>query len=185
MIGIALGAASFCIVFWIDALAVRGIRSAQPIVWLCGIATFVAGLILCLNSAHRAMISPPLRAVGFVFAAAFVVLLVYSLFIEIPFLGQPSRVVSRGTYALCRHPGVLWLGGFLISLFLSSGSWRLLLAIPVWMALDVLWVVLQEKLFFMRIFGAEYEAYQREVPMLIPSSQSIRECARTIFRRDT
>ena len=96
---------------------------------------------------------------------------------------MPSRLVTEGTYALCRHPGVLWLAGLLAGVFLASGSLWMLAALPLWVGLDVLYVVLQEKLYFVRIFGAEYRDYQREVPMLVPTSRSIRECARTIFVR--
>jgi protein-S-isoprenylcysteine O-methyltransferase Ste14 len=97
--------------------------------------------------------------------------------------GAPSRLVTSGTYALCRHPGVLWLALLLVGVFMSSGSPWVLAALPVWVGLDVLYVILQEKLFFIRMFGADYREYQRAVPMLIPTWRSVRECARTLFRR--
>lgn len=80
-------------------------------------------------------------------------------------------------------PGCSGLPGFLGALFLARGSPWLLLAMPVWIGLDAIYIVLQEKLFFARMFGAEYEAYQRAVPMLVPTRRSVRECAQTMFRR--
>ena len=188
MIGIALGAMSFVVVFWVDAASLKRMGYLKPVLWIASIALFISGLLLSLNDPAGLPIPAPLRLVGWVLSVLFALLTVYSLFVEIPFFsayvrkGQPSKVVSRGTYALCRHPGVLWLAGFLIALFLARGSRWLLLAVPVWIGLDTLYVVLQEKLYFVRMFGAEYVAYQRSVPMLIPTVRSMRECARTIFR---
>ncbi len=190
MIGIALGATSFLVVFWVDAASLKGMGHLKPILWLASIALFASGLLLSLNDPDRLPIPAPLVVVGWVLSILFAMLTVYSLFVEIPFLsayvrkGRPSKVVSRGTYALCRHPGVLWLSGFLLALVLAHGSLWLLLAVPVWIGLDILYVVLQERLFFVRMFGAEYLAYQRSVPMLLPTARSVRECARTIFRRE-
>jgi protein-S-isoprenylcysteine O-methyltransferase Ste14 len=189
MVGIVLGAASFFVVFWVDVVSLKRIRWIKPLLWLAGIALFLFGLLRAASDPARIAVASSVSLLGWILCVLFGVLLVYSLFIEIPFLsayvhkGQPLKVISSGTYALCRHPGVLWLGGFLAALFLARGSWALLLAVPVWVALDVLYVVLQEKFFFLQMFGAEYEAYQRVVPMLVPTSRSVRECMRTLLRR--
>jgi protein-S-isoprenylcysteine O-methyltransferase Ste14 len=189
MVGIALGAASFFVLFWVDAVSLKGIRRVKPVLWLASTTLFITGVVLSLRDPARIGFPPALSLIGWVLGGVFFLLLIYSLFIEIPFLsacvqeGQPAGVVSRGTYSLCRHPGVIWLAGLLAALVLATGSLMLLVALPVWIALDVLYVVLQERLFFPRMFGPDYAAYQAAVPLLVPTPRSIRECARTIFRQ--
>lgn len=188
MLGIALGAASFFVVFWVDAVSLHNLRHIKPILWISATALFAAGLVLSARDPSPIVFPAGLSAAGWALGGVFCLLLVYSLFIEIPFVsayvreGAPPAVVCRGTYALCRHPGVLWLAGFLASLFMATGSHALLIAFPLWVGLDGLWVALQEKLYFVRLFGAAYVSYQRTVPMLVPTPRSIRECLRTVFR---
>jgi len=111
-------------------------------------------------------------------------LLLVSLFLEIPFRqtdaadGVGDTLVKTGTYALVRHPGVLWLALFLASLILVSRSRLLLVAAPVWLFMDVLYVWVQECSYFTKMFPG-YEQYQRETPMLIPNGESIAQCIRT------
>ena len=190
MTGLVLGAASFLLVFWVDVVSLRGMRFLKPVLWVASIALFVSGLVLAVLEPGRFELPAPVNGVGWVLAALSAALLAYSLFFEIPFAtayirtGKPSRLVTSGTYALCRHPGVLWLSVLLAGVFLASGSPWVLAALPVWVGLDVLYVVLQEKLFFLPLFGADYREYQGRVPMLIPTSRSARECAHTLFRRE-
>jgi protein-S-isoprenylcysteine O-methyltransferase Ste14 len=183
MVGVALGAASFFVIFWVDVPSLKGIRALQPALWVLSVLLFAAGLVLCSDPAGGFAVARPLRVLGWVFSAAFGLLLVYSLFIEIPFSQPPQQVVSSGTYALCRHPGVLWFAGLLAAFLLARGTRWLLLAAPVWIALDALLAVLQERLFLVRVFGRGYQAYQRTVPMFLPTPRSLRACAQTIFRR--
>jgi protein-S-isoprenylcysteine O-methyltransferase Ste14 len=188
MTGILFGAASFIVLFWVDPVSMKGMRYVKPALWLVGSALLVSGVALCLRHPRRIPLPAALAPVGWALLGLFSALLLYSLFAEIPLAaayvraGQPPHVVSRGTYALCRHPGVLWFAGALGGLFLARGSLALLVAIPVWTGLDVLWVALQERLFFVRMFGQEYRSYQRTVPFLVPTPGSVRACARTIFR---
>ncbi len=189
MTGVLVGALAFLVIFWVDALSLNRVRLLKPVLWVAGAALLVAGALLTVRQPPRVALPIGLRACGWTLAGAFFLLLVYSLFVEVPFVsayaraGRPGRLVRSGTYALCRHPGVLWLAGTLTGLFLATGSLWLLPALAVWTALDVLYVVLQERLFFPRLFGPAYARYQRDVPMLLPTLQSIRACAGTIFRR--
>jgi protein-S-isoprenylcysteine O-methyltransferase Ste14 len=85
--------------------------------------------------------------------------------------GVADRLVKTGTYALVRHPGVLWLALFLSAAVLVSRSRLLLVATPVWLFMDVLYVWVQERLFLERMFPG-YEQYE-ETPMLVPTPTSI------------
>ena len=190
MTGITLGVTAFVVLFWVDAVSLKGMRLVKPALWLISGALFVVGCVLTLRQPPHFPVPGVLAVTGVVLASVFGLLLFYSLFIEIPFVsayvqrGSPLRLVTRGTYALCRHPGVLWLAGLLAGTCLARGSVWMLAALPVWVGVDVLYVVLQEKLFFGRMFGSEYREYQRSVPMLVPTSRSIRDCARTFFMRE-
>jgi len=189
MLGIALGAASFFVVFWVDAVSLNGtMRRMKPFLWVSASGLFVAGVVLSAQDPQPVELPAGVAVVGGSLATLFFLLLIYSLFIEIPLVaasgaGSAPPVISRGTYALCRHPGVLWLAGFLVGAFLTTGSRILLIAIPVWVGLDAVYVVLQERLYFPRLFGGAYADYQRAVPMLLPTPRSLRECARTVFRK--
>jgi protein-S-isoprenylcysteine O-methyltransferase Ste14 len=112
-------------------------------------------------------------------------LLLYSLALELPFQrtylapDAPSQLITTGTYALTRHPGVLWLGLLLIGLLLASRARPLLIAVPLWLAIDVLYVWLQDRFFFPRQFP-DYGRYQRQTPMLWPNRRSLRRCWETL-----
>jgi protein-S-isoprenylcysteine O-methyltransferase Ste14 len=119
-------------------------------------------------------------------AGLFTILLVYSILIEIPFRrtylqkGAGDILVTTGTYALTRHPGVLWLAVCLIGMFLATGTRLLIIAIPVWVIIDTLYVLIQDRYYFPRQFGKAYDDYKMTVPMLIPTLKSIRRCLKTV-----
>jgi len=190
MIGLGLGAISFFIVIWVDVAAIKKINWLKPLLWITSITVFLLAVDSALSDSVRYAAAPTVHIAGWALVALSLVLLCYSLFFEIPFLaayvrtGQPARVVSRGTYALCRHPGVLWFAGVMAGLLLAHPTRSLLFCAPIWLGLDTLYAYLQERLFFVRMFGTEYVSYQRSVPMLIPTLTSVRECLRTLPGRD-
>lgn len=122
---------------------------------------------------------------GWVLMPVSLFLLIYSLFIDLPPRktyvepGVGEELVKTGTYALVRHPGVLWYLLFLISLLLISGAKLMLIAAPVWFFMDVLYVTVQDKFLFGKMFHG-YEDYRQETPMLVPSRKSIGACFRTL-----
>jgi protein-S-isoprenylcysteine O-methyltransferase Ste14 len=192
MIYILVGATAFLILFWVDLAAIKRIPIVKPFLWAAG--TFLFGFALWGVSLSPPRLIPPrpLQILGGCLATAFLLLLVYSLFIEIPFRnaytqrGTDQRLVTGGTYALVRHPGVLWQIGLMTGLLMLTGSLILLIALPLWTALNILYVVIQDKHFFPRMFGQEYKNYQDTVPLLLPTRASFRTCLRTIhYKPDT
>ncbi len=140
--------------------------------------------MVCLRT-ERVLLPLWASWLGWVLLGASLFLLIYSLFIELPFRktyveGEGERgLVRTGTYALVRHPGVLWYALFLLSLVLVSKSKLLLLASPIWLFMDVLWVTIQEWFFFNKMFPG-YDGYRRETPMIVPNRRSIAACIRTL-----
>ncbi len=110
------------------------------------------------------------------------VLLIYTLFFALPFKGtyieqDQLKVYDKGVYALCRHPGVLWLFFFywFLSLFLSSSELRT--AAVMFSLMNFIYAYLQDKLIFPRTL-AGYDEYQKSVPFLIPTLTSCKQCLR-------
>jgi len=175
---VVLGVVAFIIAGFFDLAALRRWRYLKHAI---GLGAFLLwGYAFCglLRVSRRFWLPAPLIWLGWVLLIMATFLLIYSLFIEIPFRqtyaegGVGEVLVTTGTYALCRHPGVLWFGLFLIALLLVSQAQILLVAAPVWFSMDVLWVWVQDAYFFGRMFP-EYPHYQEKTPLLIPTRESV------------
>ena len=143
-------------------------------------------LMVCLK-AERLPLPHWLSWLGWPLLVLSAFLLAYSILLEIPFKqtyatdGVGDRLVKTGTYALVRHPGVLWFGLLLLALMAVTRSKLLLIAAPIWLLMDVLYVWIQERFYFGKMFPG-YEQYKRETPMLIPTRESIIHCVKTLSR---
>jgi protein-S-isoprenylcysteine O-methyltransferase Ste14 len=110
----------------------------------------------------------------------------YSIMVEIPFRkgwverGHTDELVTTGTYALTRHPGVLWFTIAVLASAVATRSRRLLWAAPVLIAADVAHVAFQERFVLRTVFGAAYERYQRETPFVVPTPKSAGRFLRTV-----
>ncbi len=183
-----LGALAFLIAFGFDLASMARRTGLKR-------AILVAAGLLFLLALYQALRQPPLApapgwvvAFGIVLSLLGVSLSAYSLVIEIParstYLapGAPNQLITTGTYALTRHPGVLWFAVILIGLVIANRSLALLIAAPVWLGLDVLYVWLQDRYFFPKQFP-DYGRYREQTPMLIPTVHSTRRCWQTVFQR--
>lgn len=184
---IALGVAAFVIAEFFDLAAFRGWQAVKQAIGLVTILLFGDALIMIALDCDKLQVPVYLSYAGWVLRFVFGLLLIYSPFLEIPFtqtyvaVGAGEHLVKTGTYALVRRPGVLRLALFLPSLVLASRSRPMLLATPTRICADVLYVRMQEKVYFGRMFPG-YERYKKETPMLIPTRTSIGRCYRS-FRK--
>ena len=147
-----------------------------------GRVLFAAGCgLLCASTLWLVWKSRPMPSpVPLVPAFVCLVLLVYTVFFAV----KPSRealaacpegmqpLVCRGVYALCRHPGVLWLGGVYGFLALAWPSRQWLLAFFLFTAGDMFYVLYQDRWIFPHTIH-RYGEYQKETPFLIPTVSSI------------
>ena len=178
---VALGAIAFIIAWFFDWAALQRIRYLKQIIGLAFVILFGYALVMVATQPDKLPLPAWLSSAVWPLLVISGLLLIYSLFLEIPFRqtyadnGAGDKLVKTGTYALVRHPGVLWLALFLLALVLVSRSRLLLLAAPLWILLDVLYVWIQERFFFGRMF-AGYAQYKQETPMLIPTPASIARC---------
>ena len=182
---VLLGSLAFLVAFFFDLAALKGIAYLKQAIGLVFGSLFGFALLMVCLKAERFPLPRWLSWVGWPLLIISACLLVYSIFLEIPFKqtyamnGVGDKLIKTGTYALARHPGVLWFGLFLLALVVISRSQLLLIAAPLWFLLDVLWVWIQDRFYFSQMFPG-YEQYKRETPMLIPTRESIVRCVQTL-----
>lgn len=182
---ILLGALAFGLAFCFDWVSWLRIRRLKPLLGLAAAATLAVALLWTLATPGHFHWPRWTPLIGWPLLALSTLLLAYSLFIELPLAttyvrqGSASTLVRTGTYALVRHPGVLWLWLWLGAWVLVSRGRLMLVAAIVWSLLDTVYVWLQEVTLLPRMFPG-YAAYQKETPMLLPTRQSLIRCLRTL-----
>jgi protein-S-isoprenylcysteine O-methyltransferase Ste14 len=182
---IIIGVLGFLVAPLFEVASIKRIPGAKQCVgvFAAGLVTY-AMVITCLKS-DRLGLPLWLTSLGWILLLMSLLLVAYSLFINLPLRqtyissGVEDRLVKTGTYALVRHPAVLWYALLLLSLILVSKAKLLLVASPIWLLMDTLYVFVQERLLFTKMF-AGYDDYRRETPMLIPNRKSIGACIRTL-----
>ncbi len=187
----ALGAgiAAFLVACFFDWVSIRRIRWGKQGVILAVIALGGYALYSACFRLPRFELPVPAICLGWVLMSLSALLFCYSLFLEIPFSktytkpGVSGELVTNGTWALVRHPGVLWFTLLLVGLILVARTRVLLVAAPVWLVLDVILVVIQDKVVFPRIFPG-YSQYQRQTPMLLPTRKSIMACVKSLRAKE-
>lgn len=115
-----------------------------------------------------------------IISGVFFLLLIYALFIAIPFSktyityreSDAKSVCDQGMYGLCRHPGFWWFTGAYIFLALGVQSTAAILVVAVFIVCNFLYVLFQDMWTFPHIFQ-DYEVYKKNVPFLIPTAASI------------
>lgn len=188
MIAVLAGVASFLVAFTFDIFAIKSVRGVKPMVVFLVVALHAYAIYAACWGVSRFEVPGYVSLLGWATLPIWGLLLLYSLVLELPpgqtyaRPGVGDRLVTTGTYALTRHPGVIWYILALGSLLLACHSRVLLVAVPIWAALDVLHVTVQDKFFFSRMFP-EYKEYQKKTPMLIPTLGSISACIRTVRAR--
>ena len=182
---VSLGLLAFAFALIFDIASLRG-----PL-WLKRVSGLAVPVIFIYAAVEVSCQRPRLAfpfyvgVMGWALLGLSLCLLIYSLFIEISFVqtypgaGTGDRLVTTGTYALCRHPGVLWFSLFVVSLFLVSRSREWLAAGPIWIGADWVYSWIQDRWIFPRMFSG-YADYQHRTPMFVPTRASIGQCMRTI-----
>ena len=184
-----LGVLAFVCALAFDLCSLKGSRWLKRIAGLASVVTFIYATTMVSWRGPKFSFPTWVIVLGWFLLGLSLFLLLYSLFIEIPFAqtyhqpGTGDRLVTTGTYALSRHPGVLWFALFVISLFLVSRSKQWLIAGPVWVLTDGIYAWIQDRYIFPLMFPS-YADYQRGTPMLWPTKASMRRCMQTIGRKE-
>jgi len=115
-------------------------------------------------------------------------LLVYSTVLEIPLRQRRRRMLSahvlvqEGTYALCRHPGALWMGLFVLGWVLAFPGPEVARVAASWFVMELIVVWIQDRWTLPRRLPG-YTLYQRTTPFLIPTRASLKAAWHTWRRR--
>jgi protein-S-isoprenylcysteine O-methyltransferase Ste14 len=186
---IVLGTTGFVIVHLFDVAALKGTPWIKPVIWItgCGLLAFAA--ILASIAPNRFYLPIWVKVSGWIMLPGAMTLLLYSLFGNLPFRetylekGVGSELVKSRLYAIVRHPGIYGSGLLVLSLVLLSASKLMLVAGLVWLGIDIILVVLQDLVFFGRMFPG-YTTYRHETPMIIPNWQSLSRYATDFTLKD-
>ena len=177
------GAASFGLMTLSDALCVFARRPAARGLFVVGqLLLVLATALLLWRTGAGAPAAQPLRLLWLPVLGAGAFALCDTLFFALPAGGSgllPPKatglrpLIDTGMFALCRHPGVLWLGLVYLALWGLLGGSALLWAFMLFFALDVLYVLWQDIWLFPRSI-AGYAAYRQRTPFLVPTPRSVR-----------
>ncbi len=182
---ILVGVLGFVAGYFFELASLKRVAIAKPLLGIAAASLLAYSTVMVSLDSERFWLPGWLQVAGWLLLPVSTFLLVYSLLLELPFLStyrvqdRGPHLVTRGTYALVRHPTVPWYVLLLLSLLLVSRAELLLLAFPIWVSLDVAWIVLQERLLLDRVFP-EYGAYRRSTPMLIPNRRSVVACLKSL-----
>ena len=175
---IVVGCLGFLTIHLADIFSLRKVPGAKPLSWLIGVGLLVYAVTMLSLAADKLPLPQWLVWSGTALLAVSFWLLVYSLFVNLPFrktyvaTGSGDRLITSGLYALVRHPGVHWFILVLAALVLVSRSEMLLIAAPVFAAIDVALVLVQDRFIFGRMFE-DYPRYRQTTPMLVPNRKSL------------
>ncbi len=187
MNGIILGIIAFILMYVFDIFTLYNNKVMKIIFGVSGIGLLIYSTIQVLVDSKIIYIPFLIRMISGSLCVIFIFLLIYSLFLELPFTktyrdeDHNNALVDRGTYALCRHPGVLWFGFSFLFLFLMTEKLFVLYAGIIWTLIDFIYVILQERYIFSKMFP-EYKQYLKTTPMIIPTKNSMKRCITTLGR---
>ncbi len=182
---ILAGAAAFLVLLLSDYAEIHSLPALKLVSTLVSAGLLGYAILACALDPWKARLPVALRIASGSLGVVFLALLIRSLFLEIPSSREAAaaegrrRLVTTGTYALVRHPGVLWFLFLLLGASAASDSLLLLVATPVWTGIDLAYAAVQDRFIFPRIFGDVYRDYRRVTPFIIPSPRSLRECYET------
>jgi protein-S-isoprenylcysteine O-methyltransferase Ste14 len=185
MVYIVIGVLGFAAAFAFDWASLKRIPVIKQLVGLLALSLLIYATIMVCHSPTKLELPIFARIIGSCLLVIFLFLLVYSLFIELPFRrtytkqNVGKKLISTGTYALVRHPGVIWLAFVFLALTLLYPSTTLFLAIVIWLLMDLIYVTVQDKYFFPKMFP-HYRDYKKQTPFLIPTKQSFFACLKTL-----
>ncbi len=178
MIYIVTGSLGFLITHLLDIVSLKRVPGAKPFTWILGSGLLAYSVVIVCLAPDKLPLPMWSTWLGWALLSVSLFLLIYSLFINLPFrktyitTGVGDKLITTGLYALVRHPWIHCLTLLLLSLVLVSRSSLLLIASSIWILLDILLVVVQDKFFFGRMFDG-YKHYRKKTPMLVPNRRSI------------
>lgn len=183
---ILIGVLGFMAGYGFELVSGKRLPGARPVLFLVASGLLLYSLVMICLTSERIWLPTWAIVIGWITLPISSLFFIRSLLFELPIKGTfgtsrvDSYLVTTGTYAIVRHPTVFLFLLVLTSLLLVSRASLLLIAIPIWGMLDILWVLLQERLVLTKIFPA-YAQYQESTPMFIPSLRTMQAFRKTVF----
>jgi len=177
---ITVGVVGFALMFASDVCGSRNNFKGRNFLAFFGVLILFSSSVYILTYGEGMNISFTYRIISGLFTLIFLFLLVYSVVIEVnKKREEDEKLITTGTYALTRHPGVIWFLLYYLFGSILFANYDILIAGLVWSIANVIYVLLQEKLVFNKIFD-NYDVYTKTTPMLLPNITSIRKCIKTL-----
>ena len=171
---ILIGIGGFALLLLSDISGIKGKSFLKSVLAFFGAMTIIVVSIIVIVNSEVYSIGLFLKAVVGIITAGFLLLLIYSTFVEVTINNGDSQLIKTGTYSLTRHPGVIWFLLYYVFGSVFFGSIEILIAGLVWSFVNVIYVIIQDKYIFPKLFS-EYEKYRKETPMLFPTIKSIKK----------
>ena len=189
MLALLIGSIGFICCFIYDYNSIRlNNRFLQSFFGVGSILIIISTVLIILKhhpqTEHLTLISIMFALI----ALFFLILLIYTLFFALPFdetyikENHPRKAYTKGVYALCRHPGVLWFAGFYICISISMVSLTALTISLFLILWNILYILYQDKIIFPMTFD-NYKEYCLVTPFLIPTKNSISLCFKSHQRK--
>ena len=182
MVYIIVGIMGFVSLLVFDLMSMKNLAFSKYLFAFLGLGLIGFSTIMIAKMERDVLINDIFQIVCLLLAIVFLALLIYSVFIEVggntyQKIAKPE-LVTDGTYSLVRHPGVIWL--FLTYLFAAIFFENSVLIITAftWTIVNAIYIVIQEKLIFTRLFS-NYDEYIKATPMLIPNITSMKKFVTT------
>jgi protein-S-isoprenylcysteine O-methyltransferase Ste14 len=147
---IVIGIAAFLVFHLLDVASMKQHAWAKPVTWVAGSLAFIYAMVMASVTGEKFNLPLVLVASGWLLLAAGAALVLYSLFVNLPFKktyinpGVGDELVTSGLYSLVRHPGVYGLVMVMAAAALVSRSELMFSAALVWTATDIAVVTIQD-----------------------------------------
>ncbi len=180
---LVLGIFGFILLLIFDIFSLNEKSLLKYVFGVAGFSLIIGSSVLLLTLNGTIEFSSYFRFTSLVVAIIFLLLLIYSVFIEVGKntyqYKNENKLVTTGTYALSRHPGVLWfLFVYLFGAIFFQNHY-ILFAGLIWTGINIIYVFIQERFIFTKLFE-HYGNYIESTPMFLPSKNSVEKCITTL-----
>ncbi len=180
---IGLGILGFILLLLFDVCSLCKKSVFKYFFGVAGFGLIIVSSIFLLQINSNTTFSFAFRMVSLALSSLSLLLLIYSVFIEVGKntykYKNENKLITTGTYALSRHPGVLWF--FLVYFFgaIYFQNYFIMYAGLLWTGINIIYVSIQERFIFTKLFK-NYGNYIETTPMIVPNLESLERCITTL-----
>ncbi|PPD57324.1 methyltransferase family protein [Dehalogenimonas etheniformans] len=175
---ILLGAAGFLLMHLLDFASIKKAPFIKPALSFFGTMLIAVSATMVAIACRKFGLPEWASIAGWAIMGVSAWLTVYSLYFALPAVrtyikpGSSGQLVTRGVYALVRHPWLLFFALSMTGLALGSRSILAVEAGIAWTILSLILVYVQDRKIFPHMFSG-YAIYQKTTPMIVPNRNSV------------